>query len=100
MNEPRILTRRIQKPLGVYIMAGYDFLVVGLIPLIGLLLALRVADEEVAFVTVLLSVFLYFAMMGAAVWAGVGDNIGRHILADSCFERGGVVDFECCIDSI
>ena len=61
-------------------MAAYDFLVVGVIPLLTFVLALRNSDAEVPFVLVLLSVALYFCVMGAAVWAWSGDNTGRWIL--------------------
>ena len=72
--------RRIERPLGLYMMAAYDFLVVGVIPLLTFVLALRNSDAEVPFVLVLLSVALYFCVMGAAVWAWSGDNTGRWIL--------------------
>ena len=71
---------RIQRPIGVYIMTAYDFLVVGVIPLLTLVFALRNSDAEYPFIVVLLAVGLYFGVMGAAVWAWVGDNIGRWLL--------------------
>lgn len=61
-------------------MAAYDFLVVGVIPLITFVFALRNSEMEFPFLLVLLSVALYFCVMGAAVWAWSGDNIGRWIL--------------------
>jgi hypothetical protein len=61
-------------------MAAYDFLVVGVIPLLTFVLALRNSDAEVPFYLVLLSVGLYFCVMGAAVWAWSGDDLGRWIL--------------------
>ena len=61
-------------------MAAYDFLVVGVIPLLTFVFALRNSDAEVPFVLVLLSVALYFCVMGAAVWAWSGDDVGRWIL--------------------
>ena len=72
--------RRIQKPLGVYIVTAYDFLVVGVIPLLTFVFAVRNSDEEFPFLLVLISVALYFCVMGAAVWAWSGANIGRWIL--------------------
>lgn len=72
--------RRIERPIGLYIMAAYDFLVVGVIPLLTFVLAVRNSEEEFSFVLVLMSVALYFCVMGAAVWAWSGDNTGRWIL--------------------
>jgi hypothetical protein len=37
-------------------------------------------DAELSFIATLLSVGLYFVVMGASVWACVGDNIGRLLL--------------------
>lgn len=61
-------------------MTAYDFLVVGAIPLLTLVFALRNSDAELPFIVVLLSVGLYFSVMATAVWAWVGDNIGRWLL--------------------
>jgi hypothetical protein len=61
-------------------MAAYDFLVVGVIPLLTFVLAVRNSDGEMPFIVVLLSVCLYFLVMGAAVWAWSGDNTGRWVL--------------------
>ena len=61
-------------------MAAYDFLVVGVIPLLTFVFALRNSDAEVPFVLVLLSVALYFCVMGAAVWAWFGEDTGRWML--------------------
>src|ERR1051325_10367769 len=72
--------RRIQRPVGVHVMAAYDFLVVGVIPLLTFVLALRNSGEEYPFLLVLVSVALYFCVMGAAVWAWSGDNTGRWVL--------------------
>lgn len=49
-------------------------------PLLTLGLFLRHSDAEFSFITTLLSVGLYFIVMGASVWACVGDNIGRWLL--------------------
>lgn len=72
--------KRIDRPLGVYLITIYDFLFVGLVPLLTLVLFLRHSDAEFSFITTLLSVGLYFVVMGASVWACVGDNIGRWLL--------------------
>lgn len=72
--------KRIDRPVGVYLITIYDFLVVGLIPLATFVLFLRNSDAEFSFTVTLLSVGLYFVVMAASVWACVGDNIGRWLL--------------------
>ncbi len=61
-------------------MAIYDFVVVGVIPLLTFVLAVRNSEAEVPFYLVLLTVALYFWVMGATVWAWSGDNTGRWAL--------------------
>jgi hypothetical protein len=61
-------------------MTGYDFLVVGVIPLLTFIFAIRGSDAEFPFFLVLISVALYFCVMGAAVWAWTGDNFARWLL--------------------
>jgi uncharacterized integral membrane protein len=72
--------RRIERPRGLYVMVAYDFLVGGVIPLLFLVFAVRNSGAEVSFITVLMSVALYFCVMGAAVWAWWGDDTGRWVL--------------------
>lgn len=72
--------RRIERPLGLYLMTAYNIIVVGVIPLLTFVLAVRNSDAEFSFVLVLLSVAMYFCVMGAAVWAWSGDDMGRWIL--------------------
>ena len=78
-DGPPIIVRRIEKPFGIYVMASYDLVVIGLMPLLFLLLGLR-GDHEYPFIAVFLSVILCFAVMGAAVWAASGDSFGRKFL--------------------
>src|SRR5215813_11660571 len=61
-------------------MAAYDFLVGGVIPFLVFVFAVRNSDAEVSFVPVLISVALYFCVMGAAVCAWWGDNTSRWVL--------------------
>ncbi len=72
--------KRIDRPLGVYLITIYDFLVVGLIPLLIFVLFLRNSDTEMSLPATMLSVGLYVVVMATAVWACVGDNIGRWLL--------------------
>ena len=71
--------RRIERPLGVYLMTAYNIVVVGIIPLLTFVLAVRNSEAESSFVLVLLTVAVYFCVMGAAVWAWSGDDMGRWI---------------------
>src|SRR5262249_42265251 len=66
--------------IGLYVMAAFDFLVVGVIPLLTFVLSARNSEEEVSLVLALTSVATYFCVMGAAVWAWSGDDTGRWIL--------------------
>lgn len=61
-------------------MATYDVLVGGVIPLLIFVFTVRNSDAEVSFIMVLMSVALYFCVMGAAVWACWGNNTGRWVL--------------------
>src|ERR1041385_6731331 len=72
--------RRIEKPIGLYLITAYDFLVVGVIPLLTFILAARNSEAEVPVFQVLTSVVVYLCVMGAAVWAWAGDNAGRWVL--------------------
>lgn len=72
--------KRIERPLGVYLVTIYDFLVVGLIPLLTLVLFLRNSDTEMSLPATMLSVGLYLVVMAISVWACVGDNIARWLL--------------------
>jgi hypothetical protein len=79
--EPiRTPTRRIAKPIGLYIISFLDFAVVGLMPLLLVIIVARRPDAEVPFITVLLSVGLAMTVMAASVWACVGDSAGRWLL--------------------
>jgi hypothetical protein len=72
--------RRIERPLGVYLMTAYNIVAVGVIPLSTFVLSVRNSEAEVPFIWVLLSVAMYFCVMGAAVWACSGNDMGRWIL--------------------
>jgi hypothetical protein len=72
--------KRIDRPLGVYFITIYDFLVVGLLPLLMFGFYLRNSDSEMSLPATMLSVGLYVLVMAFSVWACVGDNIGRWLL--------------------
>ena len=60
-------------------MTAYNIVVVGIIPLLTFVLAVRNSEAESSFILVLLTVAVYFCVMGAAVWAWSGDDMGRWI---------------------
>jgi hypothetical protein len=72
--------KRIERPIGVYLITIYDFVAVGLIPLLAFVFYLRHSDTELSLPTIMLSVGLYVLVMAFSVWAFVGDNIGRWLL--------------------
>jgi hypothetical protein len=72
--------RRIERPVGVTVMAVYDVVVVGIIPLLTFVFSVRNSDAEVPFFIVLASVALYSCVMGTAVWAWFGEDTGRWML--------------------
>ena len=82
MQEATTTTRkkRIDRPLGVYLITIYDFLVVGLIPLLTFVLFARNSDTEMSLPATKLSVGLYVVVMAFSVWACFGDNVGRLLL--------------------
>ena len=41
--------KRIERPIGVYVMTAYDSLVVGVIPLLTFVFAVRASEEEFPF---------------------------------------------------
>ena len=76
-TEPR---RRIAKPLGVYILVSVDFVIFGLLPLIGVILLSRLSGIELSFGVVILPVALAVISIAACVWAWIGDNPARYLL--------------------
>ena len=79
MNETTI-KRRISRPVGLYIITVFDFIAVGLVPLLTVVGAARNPEVDLPFYAVLVSVGLTVLVMVAAVWALVGDNLGRYLL--------------------
>ena len=80
MEQVRTPKRRIEKPLGLYILTGIDFLVLGSIPLLTIFLWMRNSQLEVPLFAMMISVGLPLFVMAASVWALVGDNAARYVL--------------------
>ncbi len=72
--------RRIEKPIGLYILSVFDFIAVGLTPLLLVVLSLRNTELELPFSAVLVSVALPIFVMAASMWAAVGDHPARYVL--------------------
>ena len=72
--------KRVERPLGVYFITLYDFLLVGMLPLLAFVLYLRQSSVEMSLPAIMLSVGLYVLVMAFSVWAFVGDNIARWLL--------------------
>ena len=66
--------------MGLYILGGIDFVVVGLIPLLTILLSIRNTKLELALLDVMISIGFPLFIMAATVWAVVGDNPARYVL--------------------
>ena len=80
MEQVQTRRRRIAKPLGLYILTGIDFVVVGLIPLLTIFLSIRNSDLELPLLDVMISIGFPLFIMAATVWALVGDNPARYVL--------------------
>ena len=66
--------------MGLYILGGIDFVVLGLIPLLTILLSIRNTKLELALLDVMISIGFPLFIMAATVWAVVGDNPARYVL--------------------
>ena len=79
MNEVQT-QRRIAKPIGLYIITVFDFIAVGLIPLLTVIFAACNSESELPFAVVVISVGLPVLVMAVTIWAWVGDNVARYLL--------------------
>ena len=80
ITESQISRRRISKPLGLYLITAFDFIAVGVVQLISVVVVLRREEVEIPFVFVLVLVGLPIMAMGACAWALAGENAGRWAL--------------------
>lgn len=69
--------KRIQKPIGIYVMTILIFLGLGALQLLGYLTTIANANGEAPFPIVFVSVFVCMFSGAAAVWAFYGDNLAR-----------------------
>ncbi|HEX8649380.1 MAG TPA: hypothetical protein VF708_00955 [Pyrinomonadaceae bacterium] len=81
MNASETQTpRKIDKPIGVYIITAFDFIAVGLVPLIAVIWLNRMTEGELSFVVLVTGIGLGVLVMAASVWAWIGDNPARYLL--------------------
>lgn len=85
-NEPQ---RRIQKPIGIYVMAIAVFLVHGCLQFFTYWWNFQLFDGTLPFAVVFVSLFLCVFTAFSAVWAAIGDNTAR--IALLIFDSLGVL---------
>lgn len=69
--------KKLDKPIGLYILTILDFLVLGVLPFFGNMMQIRGSDEHFPFIIVFVWLFLPVFTAASAVWAYTGDNGGR-----------------------
>lgn len=79
-NTDQYPRRKIDKPLGVYIIAIFNIIAMGIIQLASFILLMRISQEEIPLFLRLLNVGLPVIIIAASVWAAAGDNAGRRLL--------------------
>jgi hypothetical protein len=75
-SEEMHSVRKIEKPFGVYVLTIFDFVAIGLVPLIAIVLVRDQPELDIPF----LSFVLPLPAMVASIWAMTGDNFGRWLL--------------------
>lgn len=73
-NEPR---RRIQKPVGIYVLTILIFIRLGLFQFLNYWTEIQNENGEVPFTIVFISLFLAVFTAATAIWAFYGDNLAR-----------------------
>ena len=83
------MKRRIQKPIGVYVICIAIFIVHGVLQLLTYLLNFQLLDGGLPFIVVFISLFFCAFTAFSAVWASIGDNSAR--IALLAFDSLGVL---------
>lgn len=101
--------KRIQKPLGVYVLTVIILIKFGVIDFLNYFFEIRYLDGEVPLPFVVISFGLCIFTVGAAIWALVGANEGRiavlillplHVLWVVLLAVSGLMDNEPANDAI
>lgn len=69
--------RRIQKPVGIYVVAIAVIIILGLFQLFRYWIEFQHITEEIPFMMVFVPLFLCFFTIASAVWVTIGDNWSR-----------------------
>jgi hypothetical protein len=69
--------KRIDRPIGIYVVTILVIIGYGIFPLISTYAAISASEEKVPFTLVFISFLLPTFSIGAAIWAFAGDNEGR-----------------------
>ena len=69
--------KRIQKPIGIYVMTILIFIGLGIFQLLGYWTNIQKANGETPFPIVFISLFVCVFSAAGAVWAFYGDNLAR-----------------------
>lgn len=73
--------RRIQKPIGIYVLCIAVFLVLGILQFIRYWVEFqKIGNEDLPFMMVFIPLFLCGFTAFSAIWAAIGDNLSRIIL--------------------
>jgi hypothetical protein len=75
--------RQKERPFGLWVLPAFDALVIGLIPLVGLLIIYQDPDAEISVVTLTFTAALRLLVIAAAYGTWAGDNTFRLILLHS-----------------
>jgi hypothetical protein len=75
METPR--KRRVQKPVGIYVVSIAVIIVLGVFQLFRYFIEFQGSDGDIPFVMAFIPLFLCGFTIGAAVWAAYGDNYSR-----------------------
>lgn len=68
--------KKLDKPIGLYILTVLDFLILGVLPFFGNIMLIRGSEEDFPFIIVFIWLFLPVFTAASAVWAWTGDNNG------------------------
>ena len=74
------LMKRLEKPIGLYILTIVDFIGFGFLQALKTVQDARRSEEDISFIFIFITLFLCLFTAAAAVWAFLGDNAGRYAL--------------------
>lgn len=72
--------KRIQKPIGLYVLTFLDFIGLGVLQFFRTILEAQNSEEQIPFTIMFVTLFLCGFTAASAIWAFLGDNNGRYAL--------------------